>query len=74
MPDIHEYLNEFLKNPPSLPSDYEKLANNLNDKVKNAQMTSDEKNKYLEITNKFKKKHVTYQDLMELEEIYNKYI
>lgn len=71
---IYSYLNESLKNPPSLPSDYEKLANNLNDKIKNAQMTSDEKNKYLEITNKLKKKHVTYQDLMELEEIYNKYI
>ena len=74
MQEIYNYLNKSLKNSPSLPSDYEKLANNLNDKVKNVQMTPDEKTKYLEITNKFKEKYVTYQDLMELEEIYNKYI
>jgi len=35
MQEIYNYLKESLKNPPSLPSDYEKLANNLNDKIKN---------------------------------------
>ena len=74
MEDIHKYLKDFLNHPPTLLSNYEKLANNLNDKIKNAKMTLDEKNKYQEITNKFKKKHVTYQDLIELAEIYNKYI
>lgn len=72
--DIYTYLNEFLKDPPSLPSNYRKLASNLNDIVKNVQMTSDEKAKYSKITKKIEDKRVTNQDLIELAEIYNKYI
>ena len=74
MQEIYNYLKESLKNPPSLPSDYEKLANNLNDKIKNVIMTPDEKTKYYEITEKIEDRLVTYQDLNELEEIYNKHI
>jgi len=50
------------------------LSSNLNDIVKNAQMTSDEKAKYSKITKKIEDKRVTNQDLIELAEIYNKYI
>lgn len=42
--------------------------------VKDAQMTPNENAKYSKITKKIEDGHVTYQDLMELEEIYNKYI
>ena len=73
-PKLYSKLKELLKNPPSIPTDYRKLANNLNDKVKNAEMTSDEKAKYSKITNKIKGRHVTEQDIIELAEIYNKYI
>ena len=37
-------------------------------------MTPDEKTKYYEITKKIEDRLVTYQDLNELEEIYNKHI
>ena len=74
MQDIHKYLKESLKKPPSLPSNYKKLSSNLNDMVKDAQMTPNENAKYSKITKKIEDGHVTYQDLMELEEIYNKYI
>ena len=37
-------------------------------------MTSDEKAKYSKITKKIEDKRVTNQDLIELAEIYNKYI
>ena len=74
MQDIHKYLKESLKKPPSLPSNYKKLSSNLNDMVKDAQMTPNENAKYSKITKKIEDGHVTYQDLMEFEEIYNKYI
>ena len=74
MQEIYNYLNKLLNNPPSLPSNYRQLASNLNDIVKNAQMTSDEKAKYSKITKKIEDKRVTNQDLIELAEIYNKYI
>lgn len=73
-PKLYLKLNELLNNPPSIPSNYRQLASNLNDIVKNALMTSDEKAKYSKITKKIEDKRVTNQDLIELAEIYNKYI
>ena len=73
-PKLNLKLKELLENPPSIPIDYRKLANNLNDKVKNAEMTSDEKAKYSKIIKKIEDRLVTEKDLLELAEIYNKYI
>ena len=73
-PKLYSYLNLLLNNPPSIPTDYNKLSKNLNDKIKNIEMTLDEKTIYYEITERIANQSVTMQDLMELAEIYNEYI
>ncbi|MCF1284075.1 ATP-binding protein [Streptococcus sinensis] len=74
MQDIYKYLKENLNYPPTLPPTYQELASNLDDEVKNVKMTSEEEAKYSEIISKIREKYVTYQVLIELAEIYNKYI